>query len=245
LATGRFHRIWQAGGIDLSPFVGQSITIRFVSNPGPIVNQFCNWGAWSALELSVAADDVLNGVTLAVPPALTSKNVAVTGGSASVSSGTATVSGLPSGGTVLVFTGQPKQVTAGSTLIGIPPTAAPQSSADQLAGPNQDGLSGTYGASAVKLTIFSALPAALSWYLQLPASPNLALSFSLTNYTYAGQPVGQPVSVRVNGTALWHYQLNSMPIPIQSPLIWEYGAVDLSPLEWTNGLTGTDLGAEH
>ena len=116
---------WQPAGIDLSSYIGQTITIRFISNPGPIVNQFYNLGAWSGLQLSVAPNDVLNGVTLAVPPALTSSNVAVTGGSASVSNGTATVNGLPSGGTVLVFTGPPKQVIAGNSLLSIPPPPPP------------------------------------------------------------------------------------------------------------------------
>jgi len=101
----------------------------------------------------------------------TSSNIARTGGSASVNNGTATVNGLPSGGTVLVFTGKPTQVIACNTLLNIPVAAVSQSAAGQMAGPSPVPTAGTVAASGWMTkasTVFSAAPAngqtMLSWY---------------------------------------------------------------------------------
>jgi len=222
---------WQAGSIDLSPWLGQTIKIRFVSNPGPSGNPNFGWCGWSALQMSAAANPALDGVTLAVPPALTPSNVSVTGGSASVSNGAATIHNLPAGGSIFVFTGQPAAVSAGQSLLDIPFTRS-QSSAGQLAGPSQVSGVGsigpaTSGGIAKQRTLYAFSPTIgqtiLSWYLQLPASPNLALSFSAAYWDgYIPLSQGFLMSVRVNGATLWQYNVNL-------PAAWEYGAVDLSP----------------
>ena len=65
-----------------------------------------------------------------------------------------------------------------------------------------------------------------SWLVQLPASPNLALSFSAgywDGHTPASQ--GYMMSVRVNGTPLWQHNLNAGGG-------WNYGSVGLPTVEW-------------
>jgi hypothetical protein len=222
---------WQAGSVDLSSFQGQTVKIRFVTNPGPSGNPDFAWGGWSALQLTVAGNDAINGVSLAVSQALTSSNVLVSGGTASVNNGIATINGLPPGGTVLVFSGSPTAVAGGQSLLNLPFTAS-QSSSGILAGPSQVPYVGTIGATTSggitkQQTLWALSPSdgqtILSWYLQLPGSSSLALSFSGAYWDGSvPQPQGYLMSVRVNGTVLWQYDVNL-------PAAWAYGSVDLSP----------------
>ncbi len=222
---------WQAGSVDMSPFMGQTVAVRFVTNPGPTGNPDVGWGGWSALQLSVAADDRLSRITLALSPAITAAQVSATGGSISVDSGTATVDGLPKGGTILILNGQPATAASGQSLLNLPFTLS-QSSTGQLAGPPVD-LSGgtgkigaaTSGGVTKQPTLNASAPpngqTICSWLLQLPAAA-LSMSFSaayLDGFTPSQQ--GYLMAVRVNGTTLWQYNVNLTAG-------WVYGTVDLS-----------------
>jgi hypothetical protein len=226
---------WQAGSLNLGSYAGQTVTVRFITDPGPSGNPNFGWGGWSALQLAVAGDDTLNGISLSVPPSITSSQIALSGGTASVSSGTVTVNGLPSGGTVLVFPGSPVAVSAGQSLLNIPFTLS-QSSNTQLAGPPVGAFAGTgvissttSGGVTKPSTLYAFAPpngqTIFSWLLQLPASPALSLSFS-AGYWDGGFVPRQNylMSVRVNGTVLWQESVGL-------PTGWQYGAVGLS--QWS------------
>ena len=223
---------WQEGSLSLAAYRGQTVKIRFITDPGPSGNPDFGWAGWSELQLAIATDDTLSGISLAVPSTLPASNVVLSGGSASVSNGTASVNGLPAGGTILVFTGAPVAVSAGQSLLNIPFTLS-QGSSQQLAGPATGAYAGTgaighttSGGVTKPTTLYAFAPlngqTIFSWLLQLPSSPGLSLSFSTAYWDgYAPFPQGFLMSVRVNGTKLWQYNVNSGGG-------WNYGAVGLS-----------------
>ena len=156
-------------------------------------------------------------------------------GSVSLNNGAASVSGLPAGGTILVFNGTPVTISAGQSLLNLPFTLS-QSSAEQIAGPATGAYAGTGvigstppGGVTKPTTLYAFGPqngqTIFSWLVQLPASPNLALSFSAgywDGHTPASQ--GYMMSVRVNGTPLWQHNLNAGGG-------WNYGSVELQ--QWS------------
>jgi hypothetical protein len=122
---------WQAGSIDMGPWLGQTVKVRFWDNSGPTGNSSFANGVWSALPMTVPFTETLYGINVANA----TSNVAVTGGSASTTGTSVTVNGLPYNGTALVFTGQPVTVAAHQSLLNFPFTLS-QSATGQLAGPN-------------------------------------------------------------------------------------------------------------
>jgi hypothetical protein len=226
---------WQTGSLDLAIYHGQTIKIRFITDPGPSGNPNFGWGGWSELQLVEATDDTMTGISLAVPANLTAAGIALSGGSATVNNGAVSVSGLPSGGSILVFTGTPTAVAAGQSLLNIPFTLS-QGPAGQLAGPATGAYAGTGNIGATTSggvtkpnTLYAFGPqngqTIFSWLLQMPATPALALSFS-AGYWDGHVPASQGylMSVRVNGTILWQHNVNSGGG-------WDYGAVGLS--QWS------------
>jgi hypothetical protein len=224
---------WQAGTLDLSTFMLQTVTIRFVTNPGPANNSAYAWGGWSALQLSVTSKPALTDVVFSAPSSITASSIVVPGGSMNISSGTVSVAGIPLGGTSVVFTATPYAAGAGQTLMDIPFTKS-QSSNGQLAGPSTVPYSGTIAATSAgginkQRTIYGFTPLngqfVLSWPLQLPSSSSLYLSFS-TGLRDDAAPFNPNqdvlLYVRVNGIVLWSYRATL-------PSAWTYGEVDLSP----------------
>jgi hypothetical protein len=226
---------WQEGSLNLAGYRGQTVNIRFITDPGPSGNPNFGWGGWSAMQLTVAGASTVDGVSLAVPAALTSANVVATGGSASVNNGSASVSGLPSGGTILVFTGTPTAISAGQSLLDIPFTLS-QSPTGQLAGSATTAYAGTgqigpaTSGGVYKPSTLNAFGPAngqtiFSWLVKLPSAPALALSFSTGMWDgRVPSSQGYLMSVRVNGTILWQRNINTGSG-------WNYGAVDLTA--WT------------
>jgi uncharacterized protein (TIGR03437 family) len=222
---------WQSGTIDLTPWAGLTVRIRFVSNPGPSGNPGFAGGGWSALQLSAPGGNTLSNIVIAVPQGIASSNVITTGGTSSVSAGNVTVNGLLPGGTVLLFTGQPTQVGQGQTLLNIPFTLA-QGSASQLARVGPPAYAGTGGIGPVtsggvtKQALNGFGPpngqTIFSWLVQLPTSP-LSFSFSAGFWDNVSPPARQgfQMSVRINGMLLWQRNINVPPS-------WQPGAIDLS-----------------
>jgi uncharacterized protein (TIGR03437 family) len=221
---------WQTGAVDLSPWLGLTVKIRFVTNPGPSGSPAFANGAWSALQMASTSGNTLSGITINAPQGV--PNVAVTGGSVSVNGSNVTVNGLPPSGTVLLFTGQASPVASGQTLLNVPFTLA-QGSNSQLAtvGPPAYAGTGTLGPVASGGVTKQALNAfgppsgqtILSFLTQLPANP-LGLAFSAGFWDNVNPPAAQgfQLSVRVNGQILWQRNINTPPA-------WQPGAVDLSP----------------
>lgn len=222
---------WQSGTIDTTPWAGLTVTIRFVSNPGPAGNPGFAGGGWSALQLSAPAGGTLSGIGIAVPQNIAPSNVVTTGGTASLSGGNVTVNGLPAGGTVLLFTSQPAPLAAGETLLSIPFTLA-QGSDSQLAavGPPAYNGTGTIGPVTSGGVTKQALNAfgppngqtILSWLVQVPATP-LDFAFSAGFWDNVPPPFAQGYQMyaRINGMLLWQHNINV-------PAAWQPGALDLS-----------------
>ena len=222
---------WQSGAIDMTPWAGLTVKIRLVSNPGPSDNPGFAGGGWSALELSSPAAGTLSGIVIAVPQGIASSNVATTGGTASEAGGNVTVNGLPPGGTVLVFEGQPAQVAQGQTLLNVPFSLA-QGSNTQLASVGPPAYAGTGGIGPVtsggitKQALNAFGPpngqTIFSWLVQLPASA-LDFSFSAGFWDNVSPPAPQGflMAVRINGQILWQRNINVPPA-------WQNGALDLS-----------------
>lgn len=228
---------WQAGSLDLSAFLNQTVRIRFVTTPGPSGNTAFAWGGWSALQLAVTPKPSTVDFTLAVPPSVTSASLGFSpgnipgGGQVQLQNGVASVTGLSIDATALVFVNPPTVVTAGQSLMDLPFTTS-QSSTGQLAGPSQVAYAGNIGVSTSggvtkPRTLYGYSPSSgqtiLSWPLQLPSAATLSLSFS-GGLIDGAQPDSQGVmlSVRVNGTVLWNYNAN---LPAQ----WESSTADLTP----------------
>ncbi|MBV8731593.1 MAG: hypothetical protein JO336_17440, partial [Acidobacteriia bacterium] len=224
-------RAWQYGSIDVRPWQGQTVAIRFVSDPGPSGNPNFGWGGFAAIELTAAVAESLSGIAITGPQSLTAAQLAVTGGTASVSNGAVTVNNLPNGGTVLLLNGQATAVTAGQNLFNAPFTLS-QSANGQLAGPPTGAFGGTgriQPATSGGVTKQQALngfgpsdgQTIFSWLLQLPANP-LGFSFSAGFWDNEPPPL-RPflMSVRVNGVFLWQHSIGV-------PTGWQYGAIDLS-----------------
>jgi uncharacterized protein (TIGR03437 family) len=222
---------WQSGSLDMTPWTGLTVRIRFVSNPGPNGNAGWASGAWSSIQLSSIAAATLSGITVNVPQGIASSNVVTTGGTAIVSGNSVIVNALPPGGTIVLFTGSPSQASSGQTLLTLPFTLA-QNSNSQLAhvGPPVYGGTGTTGPVASGGVTKQAVNAfgppngqtILSWLLQMPASP-LDFSFAAGFWDNVGPPLAQGylMSVRVNGMTLWQRNINVPPA-------WQQGALDLS-----------------
>jgi uncharacterized protein (TIGR03437 family) len=227
---------WQAGSLDMSGFLGQTVKIRLVTNPGPSGNPYFGAGGWSVLQLSTTEKPALADITLALPASVPLSNIIAPGGSVSVSNGSATISGFPVGGTVVVIVNPPHPVTVGQSLLSIPLNTS-QSSDGQLAGPPQAaGVGAIRAASAGGIkkaqTVdgtppFPAGQTILSWSLQLPKASSLSLSFSTGLQDGATPFEAVLLYVRVNGTILWSY-------PANPPSTWIYGVVDLSPWNGQN-----------
>jgi uncharacterized protein (TIGR03437 family) len=220
---------WQSGSLDMTPWAGLTVRIRFVSNPGPNGNAGWASGAWSSLQLSSSATATLSGITVNVPQGAAPSNV-VTAGAAAVSGNNVTVNALPPGGTIVLFTGSPSQVSSGQTLLTLPFTLAQGSNA-QLAsvGPPAYLGTGTTGPVTSGGVTKQALNAfgppngqtILSWLLQPTSS--LDFSFAAGFWDNVGPPFAQGylMSVRVNGVTLWQRNINVPPA-------WQPGALDLS-----------------
>lgn len=227
---------WQAGNLDLSGFLGQTVKIRLVTNPGPSGNPYFGAGGWSALQFSTTGKPTLADLTLALPASVPSSNIIVPGGSVSVGNGTATISGFPVDGTVVVLVNPPHPVTMGQSLLSVPFHTS-QSSDGQLAGPPQAaGAGAIHAASAGGInkaqTVDGTPPfpsgqTILSWSLQLPKVSSLSLSFSTGLQDGAAPFQAVLLYVRVNGTILWSYAANP-------PSAWIYGVLDLSPWSGQN-----------
>jgi uncharacterized protein (TIGR03437 family) len=225
---------WQPGSVDITPWSGQTVKIRFVSNPGPNGDTAYSSAGWSLLQLSSAAGNTLSVIVIAVPQGIAASDVVTTGGAASVNGVNVTVNGLPAGGTIVLLTGQPANAGAGQTLLNLPFTLA-QGSNSQLAvvGPPAyagTGATGPVTSGGVTRQGVNAFgppngQTILSWLVHLPSAP-LDFSFSAGFWDNVGPPFSQgyQMLVRVNGVVLWQRNINVPPS-------WQPGAIDLSP--WT------------
>jgi len=224
---------WQPGSLDLAAYRGQTILLRFFTGDGPSNSPSYGWGAWSELQLEVSGDDTLGAISLAVPAGVSASNILAAGATSSVSNGTATVTGLPAGGTILVLNGTPAAVSAGSSLLNLAFTLS-QASTGSLAGPAVGAYGGTgvigsttSGGVTKATTLYAFGPqngqTIFSWLVQLPASPGLAFSFSTAYWDgYVPASQGYMMSVRIDGTVLWQHN-------VEAGSGWIYGEVGLSP----------------
>jgi hypothetical protein len=224
---------WQTGSVDLAAYRGQTIEVRFITGGGPSNDTSYGWGGWSEMQLEAAGVDTLGAISLSVPAGVTASDIGAPGANASLNNGTATVTGLPAGGTILVLNGAASAVSAGSSLLNLPFTLS-QSSSGTLAGPAVGAYAGTgvigsttSGGITKPTTLYAFGPqngqTIFSWLVALPSSPSLALSFSTAYWDgYAPASQGYLMSVRINGAILWQHNVNAGSG-------WNYGAVGLSP----------------
>ena len=227
---------WQAGSADLSSFAGKTLRVRFVTNPGPANDSTFGWAGWSGLGLTVVgkAAPIEFSLTLRGDGEIATQNI----------------SGFPLGDTHVVFLTPPRAVQTGQSLVDIPFTKS-QSSDGQVAGPSQvpgagSILTTTAGGVARQRTLNSLAPTdgqtILSWSLELPESPALALAFGAAMWDQATPtPAGVMMSVCVNGTVLWEYNA-------RLPAVWKDAMVDLT--RWSGQkvvleLISDSLGPNH
>ncbi len=219
---------WEAGSVDLTSFLGQTVRVRFVTGPGPSQDPAYAWGGWSALGLAIVEKPATADVALAVPSG--TAVVAPSGASVAVNGGAAAIGDLPLGETALVFARAPQSIAVGQSLMDLAYTRS-QASEGQLAGPSTIPYAGNIGPTSAggvnkSRTIYGYSPSRgqliLSWPLRLPVASPLYLAFSaglIDGATPARQ--GVLLEVRVNGEVLWQYTA-------KLPARWEYGSVDLS-----------------
>ncbi len=180
-------------------------------------------------------------VTLSVPATVTASSIALQGGIVSIAGGSALIQGLPLNSTAVIFVTPPRAVTAGQSLVDLPPTAS-QTAAGHLAGtpdnpycsacpPFTIGPQTSGGVNRARAIAGGPNPntqSILSWAIQLPASA-FSLSFG-AGFPDSNSPVHAVLmTVRVNGTPLWQYNL----APQRG---WQYGVVDLSPWQRKSAL---------
>jgi hypothetical protein len=225
---------WQAGSVALSAYLGQTVKIRIVSNPGPVNDSSFARGAWSALQLSTSAKSQTANFSLTLPAGALPAPIGAVGANVAESNGSATVTEFPLNNTAVVFLTKPRSVALKHSLLELTPGMA-QSTIRQLARVANVGAAGLVGAFSAggqnkQRALYNFAPGfspslgqtVLSWPLELPDSPAIFLSFSAGLRDDALPRQGLWLTVRVNGIALWRHNTG-----LQS--IWKYGAVDLSP----------------
>lgn len=228
---------WVPASIDLGAYLGQSATIRFVANPGPVNDATFGRAVWSALQLAASAKSQTTTLNFTIPSGSPPVAIITDGAYGGFSNGSAVVTGCPLNSTAIVFTANPRAVALKQSLVDMPSRVS-QSASGQLATVSTvqgAGIVGATTASGVNkprtLQAFSPTDGQtiLSWPLQLPASGALYLSFSvgLRDGTVVF-PQGYLMSVRINGQTLWQYTVTQP--------VWKYGAVDLSPWSGQNAL---------
>jgi hypothetical protein len=219
------HQGWVDGSVDLSNYVGKTVRLRIITNPGPANNPNCDWASFSSLALTP-----LSGTTAWVPVVLGPGAVPSGfsgGGYFSASSGTVTAVPVP--GQFTLFTALGAQAGVGTTLASLPFTTRLGADGDQAI-PGSIFGSGTLGtatsAGVTKMNaIFGHPPndgrTILNWTLALPAMGNLRLNWSVGMGDGSMSSTGVQFSVRVNGLTYW-------TAFEQTPSGWFPGTLDLS-----------------
>ena len=235
--------VWTPGTIDLTPYAGTQIQLRFIVYPLVPALAAVTWVGWS--NIALAAD--LSVPAASLPIAAAAAPADVTSGSTLQAAGPAawTVqTALP--GSFVVFSQAPPQPALGSSLIDLPfrvwkatfqivsdvrasqPDLASQSSYDG------SGSIVAVASNGVKIdrTIQARPPAdgvtRLTWALQVPAgASSLAVTYGLADAPPPFPPQvdysGVRFSVAINGAEVWG----------QSVLLsgWLNQSIDLSPYQ--------------
>jgi hypothetical protein len=227
---------WLASSLDLSPWAGQTVRLRLITDGGPAGNASA-WAAWSALELNAGASNASPPVNIDLPV-----NAAIAsfsgGGTIQLSPGGVMVSDSVIPQSFVLFLASGSAVSVGQSLVSIPysiytadPGALPIASNPTYSSASVG--SGSSGA-VVKAGVL-ALPAAsngrsiAAFNVNLPADKPVQLSFGtgLSDGSSASG-VGVILAVLVNGSPAWTQTVTAPG--------WKYGSVDLSGFQGQNVL---------
>ena len=224
---------WQDHTVDLTPWAGQAVHLRLITDAGPAGNAYA-WAAWSALQVS-ARSNLSLPVNLALPA-----NAQIAGfvgrGALQVTGNSATVSNATDPQNFVVFLAPGVPTWVGQTLLSVPysiytadPGALPIASVPAYSNPSVgQGCSGGVVKSAVLVTSPASNGRSIvAWNVLLPQDKPVRLSFS------AGLVDGMPakssgvvVAVLVNGSPMWSQNRKGSG--------WVDGSIDLSTLQGQN-----------
>lgn len=217
---------WNPASVDLTPYAGQTVKLRFITHPGPKLNAVDDLACWGGLQL-VHPGPSSAQVSLVLPASSTTvsstPNVTLQPAGASYQTSVA----VP--GKFAVFANPPAAVTSAQSLLSLPVSVF-QAQQDGLPSSSGTGDNGTIAAVAsggVTLNTIKAFPATngqaiLTWAVHLPAQPlQLRLTYGLADTSLTSvQYSGVQFSVYVNGDRPWQ---------VQDQLAgWQQNTIDLS-----------------
>jgi len=237
------HQGWVNGTVDLSAYVGTTVQLRIVTNPGPANNPNCDWASFSNLALT-SLGTVTTSVPLVLAPPIRPSSFAGSGTFSSSGSSAGTISGVPVPGQFVLFLTSGTPVSAGTSLAGLSFTTW-IGGEGQLPVPgtsfNSDfsflgtgSVSTASSGGVTKQNAIFALPpnegrAILTWTLALPSTSNLKLGWSDGMGDGCLSNTGVQFSVRINGVTYW-------TLFQQAPAGWNPGGLDLTDWQGQNVL---------
>ena len=238
--------VWTPGSIDLTPYAGTQIKVRFIVYPLSQTLSVSTWVGWHNIALD--ADLALPAASL--PIAAVTAPADVSHGSSLQAAGTGAwtlQTALP--GNVVVFSHAPSEPAVGSSLFEIPfrvwkatyrmISDVRDPHADLAGESSYDGSGKIVAASASGVSIDKTIQARpprngltkFTWTLQVPASAaNLALTYGLADAPPPFPPKvdysGMRFSARINGAELWGQSTNIGG--------WFNTTIDLTPYRGQN-----------
>jgi hypothetical protein len=221
------------GTVDLTPWVGQTIHLRFIVHPGPHLNPIGDLGCWANLAMNVQFDNQPVPFDVVVP-ASSSPAISGSGQFTASAAGTDNPGQTPLPAKFAVFANPPQSITKGQSLLDLPFDVwktnyggMPFSFKVGASGSVQPVISGGQTENKALATFPPQNGLTLvTWAVQLPPDA------STLNFKYALADPLPPLpstvtysqtafSVEVNGTSVWSntIQLNG----------WNVQSVDVSP----------------
>ena len=111
---------WQPGSIDLTPYAGKTVTVRYLTNAGPQQNARFDWPCWGSLNLETSFD--IPSVSLAITLPAGGKIRGLSDGATldeGAAAGSAAIrTALPA--RVTVFAEEPPAIALGESLLDFP-----------------------------------------------------------------------------------------------------------------------------
>jgi len=237
------HQGWVNGIVDLSAYVGTTVQLRIVTNPGPANNPDCDWASYSDLAVT-SLSTVTTSVPLVLGPATTPSGFSGSGTFSASGTSAGTVSGAPVPGQFVLFLASGTPVSPGVSLASLPfttwlggegqlPVPATAFNSD-LSYLSTGSVSTTSSNGVTRQNAIFALPpndgrSILAWMLALPSRSNLQLGWSTGMGDGCLSDTGVQFSVRVNGVTYW-------TLFQEAPVGWIPGGLDLANWQGQNVL---------
>jgi uncharacterized protein (TIGR03437 family) len=224
---------WFPGIVDLTPYAGQAIHLRLLTNVSAFHDNNYAWAAWSALTLVENSPTPVVSLNVTLPP---NAQVSTLEGSGQLqlASGTATIQNASVPGSFLLSLKPDNPITSGQTLMNMPPSTywaepgeVPVAFFGQYPTVGSGSSNGVTKSPALTIPAANSGRTIASWAVRLPSNVPVQFSFSTALQDGLPNPPGLTFEVAVNGIVAWRcHNSNSFG--------WTDGSIDLSALQGQN-----------